>query len=122
MRYAIITPSYGPDFERCKLLVESTNRYVKGDWTHHVVVDRKDEPLFRSLAGERTKIAVKEDWMPWGVRRMPFSRRWWLSLKSVPIRGWIVQQLIKIGVGEHVDADAYIFVDSDLAFVRPFDV
>ncbi len=122
MHYAIITPSYAPDFERCQLLVQSVKRYARGNWSHHVIVDRKDESLFTPLQGERTHLAIKEDWMPWWIRRSPFSRRWWLSLKSLPVRGWIVQQLIKVAVGEHIDADAYIFVDSDLAFVRPFEV
>lgn len=122
MRYAIVTPSYEPDFERCQMLCESVNRYAHGDWRHYVIVDRRDEQLFRTLRGPRTELILKERWLPWWIRRMPFSRRIWLSFKTLPLRGWIVQQLMKLSVGAHLTEDAFIFVDSDLSFCRPFDV
>ena len=53
---------------------------------------------------------------------MPFSKRWWISVKTVPVRGWILQQISKLSVAEFIEADVYIFVDSDIVFVRPFDV
>lgn len=122
MKFAIVTPSYQPDFERCRLLCETVNRHVRGDWRHYVIVDRRDRDLFREVAGPRTEVVVKEQVLPRWVRRVPLQKRWWWSWKSLPIRGWIIQQLIKIGVGDHIDADAYLFVDSDLAFCRPCDV
>ena len=59
--------------------------------------------------------------MPWWLRRMPGARRWWLSLGTLPVRNWILQQAVKLSVGTAIDADAYVFVDSDVTFVRPFD-
>jgi hypothetical protein len=53
--------------------------------------------------------------------RVPLTR-WWISPLGnvIPIRGWILQQLIKLSAPEVVDADVFVFADSEVAFVRPF--
>ena len=51
----------------------------------------------------------------------PRRKKWWLSLKTRPVRNWMLQQVVKLGVAEHLDADAFVFVDSDVTFVRPWD-
>ncbi|MFO0953739.1 MAG: DUF6492 family protein [Isosphaeraceae bacterium] len=122
MSYAIVTPSYGPDFERCRLLCESVERFVGGDYRHYLVVDDRDRPLFRKLEGPRTEVLTVEEVMPWWLRRLPCARRWWFSFKTPPVRNWILQQLVKLSVGEFIDADNYVFIDSDVAVVRPFEV
>ena len=122
MKYAIVTPSYGPDFERCKLLCESVGRYVTGNYHHYVIVDQRDRKLFQSLSGSKTTIVTVESVIPWWLRRLPMARRWWLSLKTPPVRNWILQQLVKLSVAEFIDADAYVFIDSDVVFIRPFSV
>jgi len=122
MTYAIVTPSYEPDFERCKLLCQSIDRWVEGDFRHYVVVEKRDLPLFRELHGPRTTLLTTESVMPWWLRRVPFARRWWLSLKTPPVRNWIFQQLVKLSVGEFLDEPDYVFIDSDVVFIRPFDV
>lgn len=122
MSYAIVTPSYGPDFERCRLLCDSVNRHVSGDFHHYVIVDDRDRGLFRSLEGENRTVLTVESVMPWWLRRLPMARRWWFSFKTPPVRNWILQQLVKLSVAEFIDAEAYVFVDSDVAFIRPFAV
>ncbi|MFO0822176.1 MAG: DUF6492 family protein [Gemmataceae bacterium] len=122
MQHLIITPSFGPDFERAKLLVKSVNEFVSGPVEHVLLVDRRDVPQFRVLANPRTRIVEAESILPWWVRRVPGARRWWLSLRTLPIRNWILQQVVKLSVAEHFDADVFNFVDSDVAFIRPFDV
>lgn len=122
MKYAIVTPSYGPDFERCQLLSQSIDAHVSGEFHHHVIVDARDVPLFRQLEGPRTTVTSVESVMPWWLRRMPMSRRWWMNFKGKPVRNWILQQLVKLSVSDFIDAESYVFVDSDVAFVRPFDV
>ena len=52
--FAIITPSYPPDLERCALLVESLDRCCPGA-KHYLIVDRRDISLFRRLASSRTE-------------------------------------------------------------------
>ena len=121
MKFALITPSFAPDFERCQLLARSVERFVAPGTEHHIIVDARDETLFRTLAGPRTRIRTVESIVPWWLRRMPGASRWWLSLRTLPVRNWILQQMVKLSVGATIDADAYVFVDSDVTFVRPFD-
>jgi hypothetical protein len=121
MDISIITPSYAPDFERCKLLCKSIDKYVSNFKKHIIIVDRSDYQLFSSLKNATTEIIIKEDILPAWIYKMPFSKKWWFSLKSLPVRGWILQQLVKLSVHEFVDADVYMFADSDVAFIRPFD-
>jgi hypothetical protein len=121
LNYAIITPSYALDFERCRLLVESVRALVAPDVTHYLIVDRRDEALFRSLRGPRTQIVVKQSILPWWLHQVPASSRWWLSLKGIPVRGWIVQQLVKLSVDAVTQADVCVFMDSDTLLIKPFD-
>jgi hypothetical protein len=121
LKTALITPSFAPDFDRCKLLVDSANRFVRGIDQHYLVVDRRDVALFRSLARGRVELLVKEDLLPKGYKPLAGSRRWWRSSRGWPVRGWIVQQVTKLAVSECVDADAYLFADSDVMFVREWD-
>ena len=122
MKYAIVTPSYTPDFERCKLLCESVGRHVTGDFHHYVIVERRDFALFKSLAGPKTTVLLVESAIPWWIRRIPMVGRFWVSLKTPPVRNWIMQQLVKLSVCDFIEADAYVCIDSDVVFVRPFDV
>ena len=121
MRFVIVTPSFGPDFERCRLLVESVKEFVPGTVEHLLLVDRQDVPQFSQLAGPRTRVVEVESVLPRWIMRVPGGRRWWLSLKTLPVRNWILQQVAKLAVGEHIDADAYLFTDSDVTLIRPFD-
>src|SRR5258708_16894788 len=36
-----------------------------------------------------------------------------------PVRGWIMQQIIKLAAATRLDADILLLVDSDVQFVRP---
>ncbi len=120
-RFGMITMSYWKDLERCRLLVESVRRFVDPPVTHYLVVDRRDVPLFREFEGPHTKVVTVESVVPWWIFRVPFAKRWWLSLKTMPVRNWILQQITKIGMAKHVSDDVLIYVDSDVTFVRRFD-
>ncbi len=72
-RYAIITPSHAPDFERCRVLVESTRLHAP-DLDHYLVVERRDQRLFTDLRGPRTHVVVKEDVPRGGSTRSRFDR------------------------------------------------
>jgi hypothetical protein len=121
MRLALITPSYAPDLERCRLLVESVERCLPGTVRQYIVVDRRDLALFSPLRSARIELRLVEDLLPWWILRIPTVRRWWLSLQTRPIRSWILQQLVKLSISDHVDADVLVFCDSDVTFLRPFD-
>ena len=120
--FALITPSYAPDFELCSLLKESLDKFVKGAYTHYILVDRKDLELFEKLRGPRTELLSVESLLPSWIFRLPFAKRWWFGLRSLPIRNWILQQLVKLSLGEHLKEEAFVFIDSDNALIRPFEL
>ena len=121
LSYAMITPSFRLDRDRCALLVESVQRFVASDVIHYLVVDRRDVSLFRGLVSRRTKILVVEDLLPWWIHRIPGVRRFWWSWRSPPVRNWILQQVVKIAVANAIDQDVLLYVDSDTFFVKAFD-
>ncbi len=121
-RLAIITPSYAPDFERCKLLCQSIKRFINPHPRHYIIVDADDLELFSSLESEHTTILTLESIIPSWLIKLPLKRNFWVSWKTIPIRGWIIQQIIKISVAQQMEEDIAMFVDSDVFFIRDFDV
>lgn len=119
---AIITPSFAPDFNRCKLLHETIQRFAPPSVKHYVIVDRIDYSLFSQLKSSSTEICVVEDLLPWWIRKTPFRSPFWINVKGWPIRNWLLQQIIKIKFAQSMPEDIGIFVDSDVAFIRPFEV
>lgn len=119
--FGLITPSYAPDFERCQLLCLTREQCLPSDVKHYIVVDRRDVPLFKQLSNQTTEILVVEDILPWWIKRIPLAKQGWVSLKSLPIRNWILQQVVKLSIAQIVDEDILGFVDSDAAFIRAFD-
>jgi hypothetical protein len=119
--YAIITPSYAPDFERCRVLVESVRRYAAPYVEHYLIVDRRDLKLFSRLSGPRTHVVLKQEILPRWLRQVPLSSKWWLSLKGQIVRGWIIQQIVKLSVDAVTCADVCVFIDSDAFLIKPFD-
>jgi hypothetical protein len=120
--FSIITPSYALDFERCELLCRSIERFVSPPVNHFVIVDQRDLQLFRQLETANRQIITKQSILPWWIKSSSFSHHVWLSLKTYPIRGWIIQQIIKIAAAQQIDAAVSVLIDSDVIFVRPFDV
>ncbi len=121
-RFALVTPSYAPDFERCQLLVESSEHCLLGDTKHYIVVDRRDQRLFSQLTSDKVRLLVVEDLLPSWIFRVAGIQKWWMSLRTLPIRNWILQQLVKMSIFEGIDEDVVVFCDSDNTFVRPFDL
>lgn len=117
---AIVTCSYLPDLERCRTLCASVQRFVDPEIEHVLIVPRRDRKAFETLANERTRIVTVESLLPIFALQVPFQRRWWLTARSLPVRGWIMQQLTKFASVNAVNSEAIIFVDSDIVFVRPF--
>lgn len=118
-RTAIVTPSYPPDFERCKLLVESL-AHCAPQFRHYLIIDRRDRAMFRVLESDRTTIIESEDVLSSTFVRLPLPQGYWFNWRGLPVRGWIVQQMRKIAIANVIDAENLIYVDSDTAFIRPF--
>lgn len=120
-KFAIITPSYAPDYHRCKLLCESMDKHSSNASNHYVVVDKKDYKLFSCLQSSNRQVITVESVLPWWIIKSPFKNGWF-SFKSIPLRNWIVQQLVKLSMAEIVEEDILIFVDSDVVFVKNFSL
>ena len=121
---ALVTPSYAGDLERARLLADTVDHHVTGHSEHLILVDPADLDLFRPLAGPKRRIVDERELLPGWLHRatQPGGRRLWWSLKTWPMRGWHVQQLRRIAIARTGMADAFLYCDSDMAFVRPFDV
>jgi hypothetical protein len=126
MKTAIVTASFAPDFERCKLLCETMDKHVSGFSTHYILVEHSDVGLFRQLEGPHRVVIDEMDLFPSWIRAYPDPlylgrRRIWLSLRTMPLRGWHAQQLRRIAIAERITEDGLFYVDSDVAFLKPFD-
>jgi hypothetical protein len=119
---AVITPSFGPDFELCVDLNKSVLRNSPDTIHHHIIVPKSDLNLFGQLAGPRTHIRCEADFLPRSFVRLPFSAFTInLSRPLPPVRGWILQQVIKLAAAAASNDDVVVLVDSDVEFIRPFD-
>jgi hypothetical protein len=126
LQAAMVTASYAPDFERCRLLCETVDRHVAGMAHHYILVEHRDVPLFRQLETPNRTVVDEQDLLPSWLHVLDdplslFRRRVWLSMRTMPLRGWHVQQLRRIAVAAHAKEDVLVYVDSDVAFLKPFD-
>jgi hypothetical protein len=123
MRMAVITPSFAPDFELCADLHWSLLNYSPDSVHHHIIVPRSDLKLFGRLAGPRTHIRCEADFLPRSFVPVPFSKFTVnLGRPFPPVRGWILQQVLKLAAAAASEDDVVLLVDSDIEFVRPFTV
>jgi hypothetical protein len=88
---------------------------------HYLIVDRRDRSAFIHLERGRRRLVESEALIGNWMWRMPSRKSFWLSLKAPPVRGWIVQQILKIGAIEAIPERILVFCDSDTAFIRHFD-
>jgi hypothetical protein len=117
--FAIVTPTYWRDLARCELLAESLDRCAP-DIPHYLIVDRRDRQIFAHLIRGQRKMIESEILLDGCFWQMPGRSGWWLSLQSLPVRGWIMQQIKKIAAIKAVPEQTLVFCDSDSAFFRRF--
>jgi len=109
------------DVERCRFLLETSERWVPS-WVHHyLIIASRDVPLFKSMLGPRTTLLVVEDIIPRWLFRVPGMRRFWISLRSRPVKNWILQQIVKLSAPAAINEDVLMYADSDMFFTAPFD-
>lgn len=118
--FAMVTKSYLPDLKRCELLSESLD-HCAPHVSHYLIVDRQDWSAFRHLQGGRRRLIESEALLKGWMLRLPGRRGFWLSLSAPPVRGWIMQQILKIAAIEAIPERTLVFCDSDTAFFRSFD-
>lgn len=115
-----MTPSYLPDLERCEILAESLDRLAP-HIPHYLIVDRRDRAAFSHLCRGRRQLIESEAIVGKWMWRTPGRKGLWLSLNALPVRGWIIQQILKIGAIEVIPERTLAFCDSDTVFFRRFD-
>lgn len=117
---AVITPSYAPDAELCQDLNASVLRYTPDSVVHYIITPRRDVRLFSRLRGPRTEVLAVNDLLPRHVIPVP-GANFWVNLRHPvpPVRGWMMQQLVKLQAAVQIPADRLLLVDSDVLLVRP---
>ncbi len=130
----IVTLSFRGDLEVCRLLCASVDRYASDAFVHSLYVPAADMPLFANLAAERRRIATQESLLPrwfwkvplpsphWRARLFLPRRNVYLTPFSLPVRGWIAQQIMKIAAALASEREIVAFLDSDNALVRPLAI
>ena len=118
---ALVTVTFWKDFERFKMQAESMDRWVPQDVPHYVFVDGPDLPLFRPFDSGRRKVLVVEDLLPRWMIKLPWKSPFWLSLRSGPVKNWILQQVVKLSIPQVVPEDVQYHLDSDVFFTGAFD-
>lgn len=68
---------------------------------------------------------AKEEVLPVWLRRVDTLKlglrsNIWLQARGRPIRGWLLQQLVKLAVARSLSVDVIVHADSDVVFLRPF--
>jgi Family of unknown function (DUF6492) len=119
---AFVTKTFTPDLERCLLLCRSIELLAPGT-RHWIIVDSRDRAAFAGLENARTKVVTTEELLPRRVRRLEVfgvDKNIWLGMRTVPMRGWLVQQLAKLAITSVAQEDVLIHADSDVALIRPF--
>lgn len=116
---AVITPTWRPDADMFEDLHASVLAFTPEDTVHHVIVPWVHRKLFLKYTGERFRLWTHQDLIPRRYWRMPSGV--WLNVGTPwpPVRGWIMQQAMKIALAGQVDTDVAVLVDSDVALVRP---
>jgi hypothetical protein len=129
---SILTLSYRGDLEYCRLLCESLDRFAPPGLRHRLFVPSRDRELFAPLATQARTIGAEDtDLLPRWLKKIPMPgprlrrllrlprRNIYLSLYSPPVRGWIAQQIMKIGGAAESPTEIVMHVDSDGVFIRP---
>jgi Family of unknown function (DUF6492) len=117
---AVLTPSIAADYERCADLNRSVLAQSDGTVEHHIVVPARDLPLFERLSGPRTRIRRESDFLPRSFVPVPRTK-YTLNVRRPypPLRGWILQQIVKLAAAAELPADVVVMADSDITFCRP---
>ena len=129
---AIVTPSHAPDFLRFRRLHESVVANVSEDVMHYVLVPPPDVTKFSSISSSQLSVLRQPDVLPksflatTAFGRLPLLPRGYriaaINLRKPwpPIRGWVLQQLVKLAFVSQLDCDVALMIDSDVLLVRGF--
>ncbi|KAA0977551.1 hypothetical protein FQ154_07460 [Paeniglutamicibacter gangotriensis] len=133
-KLAILTPSFFPDIESFRRLHASVLRFADDSVVHHAIVPKRDVGHFQELGSHRLRVWSEDDFLPRGFlatgglsalgRRISFLPRTFncsaINLRRPwpPLRGWALQQILKMSAATRLDADGIIIIDSDVVLIR----
>ena len=133
MRVAMITPSFSRDHDLCVALCGSVDEFDRDGLEHIIVVPRAELGMFRHLEQGRRRVIAKEDVVRRRLIKLALPtlvsipgiwhkrlRTLWITSAGNFVRGWVIQQVVKIMADRISDADVFVFLDSDIQFIRPF--
>lgn len=125
-KLAIITQSYKNDFNDCRLLCESIDRFAP-TMDHFIFVNDEDYAMFGPLNYGHHKVYKKGTILPWYLWRLPIKilgHHFHIGPFTIPVREWIIQQICKLGVYEVIGDgyDAVFNIDSETVLMRPLDI
>jgi hypothetical protein len=117
---AVLTPSFGGDAALFADLHRSVLANTERSVVHYVIVPPSDAHLFREYEGERCRIWTHRDLLPRYFLSVPHADGLALNLRRPwpPVRGWVVQQIMKMAGTAVIDARAVLVADSDAVLVR----
>jgi hypothetical protein len=119
---AVVTPSYAPDLELFAELRRSVVDYFPPGVTHVVIVPCRDVEAFARFSSPHCEIIPESALVPRHVLKVPRTGFYLNARRPLPpIRGWVLQQLLKLASVDIVTANTVVLVDSDVVFVRPVD-
>ncbi len=137
MTLALITPTYRNDLSLFADLHQSVLLHTDESVEHYVVVPRGDADLFEAMAGPRCTLVPEESLYPAHYRSVGVVNHMLRSLPRIPshariaaintrrpfrpIRGWVMQQVLKMELARRLNVDTVLLIDSDVELVRPLD-
>lgn len=133
MTLAIVTPSHAPDFIGFSRLHASVLRNCASNVRHVVVVPDTDVSLFESLGSAQLTVVGYSAILPrrfvstTPIARIPKLPRGFrvgavnITRPWPPIRGWILQQLVKLVIVSQMTEDTVLLIDSDVVLIRRVD-
>lgn len=135
MTLAVITPSYRIDWPLFVDLHQSVLRHTQESVKHYVIVPDADVQLFSQASGPRCILIPEGTLYPRHYRPAPIVNRILhllphippsarvaaLNIKrpSHPVRGWVMQQALKMEACRRIAADITLMLDSDVVLIRP---
>jgi Family of unknown function (DUF6492) len=123
MPLAIITPAFSKHLPLLELSAESVDRFCPEEIKHYIIVSGHEYRTFRHFNGIRRQVIIAEDVLPLSAFCLPLlikGREVWLFDWHRAVRGWIVQQVLKLCAPEITDADVFLYLDTDVFFVGTF--
>lgn len=132
---AIVTPTYSVDYDVFTRLRRSVQRFAPADTVHYLIVPEEDLPLFSRFAGPSCVVWSARELLTPSIRLTPWLSRLSDRLPRVPasarvvameprhpvppIRGWILQQVLKLAAADRMSARTVLVADSDVELIRP---